>query len=35
MNNEENVASLMKPVANTLWLPIEHMKTKHVLKVLK
>lgn len=25
MNNEENV---VRPIANTLWLPDEHMKTK-------
>lgn len=28
MDNEENVVSLLKPIANTLWLPVEHMKTK-------
>lgn len=25
---KKNVVSLLKPIANTLWLPVEHMKTK-------
>lgn len=35
MNNDENVVSLLKPIANTLWLPVKHMKKNNNVQVLK